>query len=279
MATRTWQNVADNAFTNDNSHWGTALVSTDSALMPVNTYDRTSGLTALGAVDLVDMEIGQGVLGTLGDATGITFGACTGKLVINAPLSTAIYIKPTSWAKIIVRGCSQNTNGVMLVDGTITDFTVETDGRVRLGAAGNITTLYVSNGNVYIEPGCAITTIYQSGGVIEDYAGGWTTCYANGGTYKALGDTTLTLGTFHIGGGHQVIKAPATITAVRGNGPGFFDMTQDPRAKTIANGHALKGFTLDARGAVVTASNNLLQKGGQIYGITPSSITLDTLEP
>ena len=249
--------------------------------MLYNLYDRTTSLTALGAVDLVDMKIGPGVIGTLGDATGITFGACTGKLDINAPQSTAIYLKPTSWPTINVTGCSQGT-GVVLVDGTITTFNAECDGVVRLNAAVNLTDLFVTRGTVYIDAGAAVTTIWVApGATVLDSAGGWTTLYMAGGRYKALGETSLTLGTAHISGGAVAqFDAPCTIAAIRGNGEGLADFTKDTRfAKTITNGHAMRGFVLDASKGQVTASNNLRQKGGKILGIAPSTITLDTSVP
>lgn len=280
MATRTWQNDVSNSFANDATRWGSSLSSGDTANMPVNDYDRSTSTTALGAVDLVDMFIGKGVRKSLGTSgSPLTFGACTGKLEIDAPLADAIYVQPTSWVKIVVKGTSQAADAFKLVDGTITDFVVDTPGRVKIGAAANITNLYVNSGTVYIENGAAITTIYQGGGVIEDYAGGWTTAYLNGGTHKALGDTSLTLGTYQIGGGYHLVVAPCTITYAKLNGPGgTLDFTTDSRAKTLTNAWAMKGSILDLRNSgIITLSNAPVARGGKILGA--ASVTLDIMGP
>lgn len=273
MSTRTWQNLSGD-FANSNGNWGTAIVDGDSALMPKNDYDITTTITALGAKALVDLLIGNQFTHSLGaPGAPATAGTCTGKLEIDAPLSSQICISPTAWPTAIVKNCSSQTYGVFFVAGAVTELIVSCAGRVRVGTGMTITRIRMNSGTLDIERGATITDIEQGGGIINDYAGFSGVHYGNGGTYDLIDDQAVTtasltgIGTFRGGPGWRGrIIAKCTIANIKGNGAGVLDFGMDGRPKIVTNGTIQGGFALRISNSIVTASNAIVIDGGQLTG-------------
>lgn len=265
MALRTWKNDASNSFANDTTRWDAALVNGDDGLIAINDYDRTTSLTSLGSVNVQNFTIGKGVRRSIGTvAQAMTFGTCTGTLRVNAPLSTSIFVAPTAFPRVVIEGCSQNENGFRLSGGSVTNIVIDCDGMVRIGLAATITgDIELNRGTLVIESGATVSSIIVSGGALLDYSGGWSDCVLAGGTYRALGDSALSLGKFTISGGNHEIIAPCTIVAINGNGgPSLLDFSRDARRKVVTNANLLRGFTLNAGGSYVEFTNMPRIKGG-----------------
>lgn len=270
MATRRWLDTSSDW--NATANWSGGAVPTTGDTVHILEGSRTIDTNLPGStagVDYAALVVGPNFAGKIGTSTTTALYVGTvPSIVFDGARCQECYIHVDTGdtvAAVDVWSTGPGSNALHLLGpGTITALRAKRAAFLRIGSTAVITAAYIQWFNsvatdvrALIESGAAITTLFQLGGVVDNYAA-QTTVHCNAGTFNHLGESgaaTYNIATANIWGGRfNFYSEGGTITAAN-----LYNGTLDTNggkglARVITTLNLFDGSYIESQIATVTVT-------------------------
>lgn len=276
--------ASDNDWSDAGSWDGGVPVAAGDIYFNEGTSVITQNLPASGSgLDYNTINVQSNWAGSVGNSSNILYVGNVAEVRINSRRMQEFWIAVDSADAITafyVDQTSSNANAVHIYDGTVSNLFVRGGQMVRIGASASITNLWVSGGVVFIEQGADVDTVYQTGGIVENYSDIDVALNIYGGTWnhRSVTAASAAVAALEVGGRGRFNFASkgGTIATARVLGPyGLLDCNQGfgtPRTITTLYRHP--GGTVDVSGigesVTITSDNDY---GGVLKTFEPAGGT------